>query len=80
MSIPLSRRLTVGMLAALALLAVPTVATPAGQIVIYGSHAGSTLTISLKGPKIVVKGRMARHHPRGCRFTRGHLVAVCRAR
>jgi Ca2+-binding RTX toxin-like protein len=75
------RKLLVGVLAVLALLVVvPTVATPAGKIVIYGSHAGSTLTLSTKGNKIVVKGRMARQKPRGCRFTRGHRVAVCSTR
>lgn len=80
MSFSLSRTLAVGVLAALALLAAPTAATTAGRIVVYGSHAGSTLTLSTKGNKIVVKGKMARHHPRGCHFTRGHRVAVCRTR
>jgi len=80
MSLSRSRTLAAGLLALLALLAAPTAATTAGQIVIYGSHAGSTLTLSTKGSTIVVKGKMARHHPRGCRFTRGHRVAVCRTR
>lgn len=74
------RKLLVGVLAVLALLAVPTLATPAGKIVIYGANSGSTLTLTTKGSKIVVKGRMARHRPRGCRFTRGHRVAVCSTR
>src|SRR6186997_758129 len=74
------RKLVVGVLMALALLATPTAATPAGQIVIFGSHKGSTLTLSVRGGKVVVKGRMARHSPVGCRFTRGHRVAVCRTR
>lgn len=74
------RKLLVGVLAVLALLAMPTVATPAGKIVIYGANSGSTLTLTTKGSKIVVKGRMARHKPRGCRFTRGHRVAVCSTR
>jgi Ca2+-binding RTX toxin-like protein len=71
------RKLVVVVLAVLALLAVPTVATPAGTIVIYGADSGSTLTLSTKGGKIVVKGRMARRDQPGCHFTRGHRVAVC---
>ncbi|HEU5062848.1 MAG TPA: calcium-binding protein [Solirubrobacterales bacterium] len=76
------RKLLVGVLSAMALsLALaPSVATPAGKIVVYGAHSGSTLTLSTKGGKIVVKGNMARHQPHGCRFTRGHRVAVCSTR
>ncbi len=58
-----SRKLVVGLLAVIALLAVPTVATPAGTIVIYGADSGSTLTLSTKGSKIVVEGRMAQQRP-----------------
>ncbi|HEY6731203.1 MAG TPA: hypothetical protein VI039_09285 [Solirubrobacterales bacterium] len=75
-----SRKLVVAVLAALALLAAPTAAAPAGKIVIYGAHSGSTLTLTTKNDRIVVKGKMARHHPPGCRFTRGHRVAVCSTR
>ena len=75
-----SRKLVVGLLAVVALLAVPTVATPAGTIVIYGSDSGSTLTLSTKGSKIVVEGRMAHKDQPGCQFTRGHRVAVCSTR
>lgn len=75
-----SRKLAAGVLAVVALLAVPSVAAPAGQIVIYGSHSGSTLTLSTKGRWIIVKGRMAHRPPVGCRFTRGHRVAVCSTR
>lgn len=74
------RKLLVGVLSVLALLAMPAVATSAKKIVIHGAHAGSTLTLSTKGKRIVVKGRMARQKPRGCRFTRGHRVAVCSMR
>jgi Ca2+-binding RTX toxin-like protein len=74
------RKLVVVVLAALALLAVPTVATPAGTIVIYGADSGSTLTLSTKGSKIVVEGRMAHRDQPGCQFTRGHRVAVCSTR
>lgn len=74
------RKLVVVVLAVLALLAVPTVATPASTIVIFGADSGSTLTLSTKGDAIVVKGRMARRDQPGCRFTRGHRVAVCSTR
>jgi Ca2+-binding RTX toxin-like protein len=67
-------------LAIVAFLATPAAATPARQIVIYGSHNGSTLTLSTKGQRIVVKGRMAHRRPQGCRFTRGRRVAVCTRR
>ncbi len=80
MSFSTGRKLAVGVLAVVALLALPTVATPAGQIVIYGSHKGSTLKLSMRGTKIVVKGRMAHHHLPGCHFTRGRRVAVCPTR
>lgn len=66
-------------LAALALLVAPSAASPAGQIVIYGSQSGSHLTLTTRGEKIVVEGNMAQAKPHGCRFTHGHRVAVCRA-
>jgi hypothetical protein len=75
-----SRKLVVGVLAVLAFLATPTVATPAGKIVVYGAHSGATLTLTAKGGKIVVKGNLARHRQPGCRFVRGHRVAVCSTR
>ena len=79
------RKAVVGVLAAIALLAAAVLALPSGatstkKIVIYGAHSGSTLTLSKKHGKIVVKGNMARHRPRGCRFTRGHRRAVCKPR
>jgi hypothetical protein len=80
MSFSTGRKLLVGVLSVLALLAMPAVATSADKIVVYGSHSGSTLTLSVKHGKIVVKGKMARHKPRGCRFTRGHRAAVCTRR
>lgn len=80
MSLHPGRKLLAGVLAVVALLAVPTVATPAGMIVIFGSHSGSTLTLSMRGHKLVVKGNMAHLHPRGCHFTRGHRLAVCSTR
>jgi hypothetical protein len=82
MSVTPGRKLLVGVLSALALFLAlaPAVATPAGNIVIYGAHSGAKLTLSTKGGKIVVKGKMARHRPQGCHFTRGHRRAVCPAR
>jgi Ca2+-binding RTX toxin-like protein len=74
------RSLAVGLFAAIALLATPSLAAPASQIVIFGAHSGSTLTLGMRGNKIVVKGNMAHQRPVGCRFTRGHRVAVCRTR
>ena len=76
------RKFLAGVLTALALLLVltPSVATPAGKIVIYGAHSGSTLTLSMEGGKIVVEGNMAHQEPHGCRFTDGRRVAVCSTR
>jgi Ca2+-binding RTX toxin-like protein len=74
------RRFVVGVLSVLALLATPAVATPASTIVIHGAHSGATLTLSTKGNKIVVKGNLAERHQSGCRFVRGHRVAVCTSR
>jgi hypothetical protein len=79
MSISPGRRVLAGVIAAVALLVAPAVATPAGQIVIHGARSGSTLTLSTKGGRIVVKGNLAHRAPRGCHFTRGHRLAVCRA-
>src|SRR5215218_2328743 len=87
MPLPPSRRSVAGALVAIALAAVvflvlPSGATPARKIVIYGANSGSTLTLSKKhnGRLIVVKGNMAHQRPRGCHFTRGHRKAVCRTR
>lgn len=80
MLLPPSRRLLVGAVAVAALLALvlPPAATPVSKIVIYGSHKGSKLKLYPRGhDRIVVKGNMSHHHPRGCQFTRGHRVAVC---
>jgi Ca2+-binding RTX toxin-like protein len=80
MFVSTGRKLAVGVLAVAALLATPTVATPAGQIVIFGSHGGSRLTLSAKGSRIVVEGNMTHHPPIGCHFKRGHRLAVCPTR
>lgn len=87
MPLPPSRRSVAGVLMAVALtavvlLALPSAATPARKIVIYGASSGSTLTLTKKhhGRLIVVKGKMAHQRPRGCHFTSGHRKAVCPTR
>jgi RTX calcium-binding nonapeptide repeat (4 copies) len=81
MLFPSGHRFLVGVLAVVALLALPAVATPVSKIVIFGSHDGSTLRLHPRGHhKIVVKGNMAHQAPRGCHFTRGHRKAVCSTR
>lgn len=74
------RMFVVGVLSVLALLATPAVATPASKIVIFGAHSGATLSLGTKGGKILVKGNLAERHQPGCRFVRGHRVAVCTSR
>jgi RTX calcium-binding nonapeptide repeat (4 copies) len=73
-----THRLLIGVLTALALLAIPGTAAPAGRIVIEGSPAGSHLRLSTEGPNLLVSGAMEREEPpRGCRFTHGHDAATC---
>lgn len=73
----LRRKLALGVVGMVAFLAMPTVATPAGQVVVFGAESGSTLSLSTRGDQIVVEGSMAKRQPVGCRFTRGHRAAVC---
>ena len=80
MLLPPGRRLVVGLLAAVALLALPAAATPVSKIVIFGSHKGSKLKLHPRGNKIVVKGNFAHHHPVGCRFKRHRRFVVCPTR
>jgi Ca2+-binding RTX toxin-like protein len=82
MPFPHGRKLVVGLLLviALAVLVIPSAATPARKIVIYGSNSGSKLTLTKRHNKILVKGNMAHQHPRGCHFTRGHRRALCSTR
>jgi hypothetical protein len=80
MPLPPGRRLLVGALAVVALLALPAAATPVSKIVVFGSHQGSNLKLLKRGHKIVVKGNMAHHRPVGCHFKRGHHLAVCPTR
>jgi hypothetical protein len=73
--------LLVGALAVVALLALPSAATPISKIVIYGSHSGSKLKLHPRGHnKIVVKGNLAHRAPKGCHFTHSHRKAVCSTR
>ena len=72
------RRFIVFVLAGSGLLMAPSAANPAGQITIYGANSSTRLTLTKKGPGLVVKGTMAGEHQDGCRFIRAHRVAVCR--
>jgi Ca2+-binding RTX toxin-like protein len=50
-----------------------------GEIVIWGANSGSYLKLSVKGPRLLVRGLMARAKPHGCRFVRRHRMgAACR--
>jgi Ca2+-binding RTX toxin-like protein len=78
MPIRLGRRFLVSSLALLALLVAPSVASPAGQIVIYGAASGSHLTLTTRGSNVVVEGKMAGTHPKGCHLSGDRMVAVCK--
>jgi Ca2+-binding RTX toxin-like protein len=73
----IGRKLAVGVLVLVALLATPSAATPAGNIVVLGAPSGSTLTLSVRGGAILVNGKMARENLVGCRFTVHHREAAC---
>src|SRR4051794_23510811 len=73
----LGRKLALGVVAGFAFLAMPAIAAPAGQIVVFGAQGGSTLALSPRGDQILVEGIMSRRQPVGCRFAAGHHVAVC---
>jgi Ca2+-binding RTX toxin-like protein len=64
-------------LTALALLALPSVASPAARIVVFGAASGSHLKVTRSGDDIVVRGAMAPTRPQGGRFISGHRIAVC---
>jgi Ca2+-binding RTX toxin-like protein len=72
-----THRLLIACLTALALLSLPSVASPAGRIVVFGAASGSHLKLTTNGGNIVVEGAMASAQPQGCRFTEGHRAAVC---
>lgn len=46
----------------------------------HGAASGSHLRLSMEGPRLVVRGKMAHAQPTGCRFERYRLVAVCSLR
>jgi Ca2+-binding RTX toxin-like protein len=66
-----------GLLASLALLALPAVASPASRIVVFGADSGSHLVLTAVGSDIVIDGYMASSSPSGCRLARSRLHAVC---
>jgi hemolysin type calcium-binding protein len=51
---------------------------PRHEVVVHGAASGSHLKLRMKGSRLVVKGLMARTHPRGCHFKRFRMVAICR--
>jgi Ca2+-binding RTX toxin-like protein len=68
--------LLIGGLAVIALLLLPSLATPAERIVIKGPATGSHLRLSTEGSNLVVTGVMA-DDLHGCRLVRGHMEAIC---
>src|SRR3954452_19140930 len=69
---------TLALAAALVLSLLSSSATSTSQIVLHGAASGSTLRLSVHGPRLVAKGLMAHAHPAGCRFKRFRRIAVCR--
>jgi Ca2+-binding RTX toxin-like protein len=74
---PRMSALAVLAIAGLALLGLPTTASPAGQIVIDGADSGSHLRLTMSGNNILVNGYMAPGDQAGCRVTRPRMVAAC---
>lgn len=72
-----AHRLLIVGLAVIALLALPSLASPAGRIAVFGNGSGSHLKVTRSGANIVVEGAMASAQPQGCRLTAGRRVAVC---
>ena len=64
-------------LAAIALLSLPGIASPAGRIVVEGPASGSHLKLTTDGSSVFIAGAMAETPPRGCRFTHNHDAATC---
>src|SRR4051812_13525381 len=62
---------------AMIVLIVPTAANTAGQITIYGAASGTHLELHKHDGKLIVKGWMAHHKPKGCHFTKHRSRAVC---
>ncbi|HSS33246.1 MAG TPA: calcium-binding protein [Solirubrobacterales bacterium] len=78
MPIRLGIRFLVFALALTALLVVPSAATPAGQISIYGAESGTHMTVTEEDGRLVVRGFMAAEHPQGCRLSADQMEAICR--
>lgn len=72
-----THRLLIACLAALALLALPSVASPTDRIVVFGTASGSHLKVTKSGGDIFVEGTMASASPQGCSLTDGRRVATC---
>jgi Ca2+-binding RTX toxin-like protein len=72
-----THRLLIACLTALALLSLPSVASPAGRIVVFGTASGAHLEVTKSGGNIVVEGTMASAQPQGCDLAEGRKVAVC---
>ena len=72
------RRVLVLAFALATLLVAPSVASPAGQIVLYGAPSGSHLTLYSSPNRIVAKGFMASTPPAGCHLAGNHMRAICR--
>lgn len=71
------RKLGIGALALIALLAMPSAVSGAADIVVAGAPSGSTLRLSVHDGSILVDGNMARRNPVGCQFTVHHRAAAC---
>ena len=72
---------SVVVLAAALLLALgSSTATTQERIVVHGADSGSHLRLSVSGGSLIVEGWMASAAPRGCRFVRHRLRAVCSLR
>lgn len=72
-----THKLLIIALAAVGVLVLPSAASTADRIVVYGAASGSHLQVSTSGSNIVVDGIMAKAQPQGCHFTRGRHAAVC---
>ncbi len=52
-------------------------ATPAGQISIFGAESGTHLTMTVESGRLVVRGPMAAEHPHGCHLSASQEIAIC---
>jgi len=58
-------------------MAVPSTASPTQEIVLFGAHSGSHLTVTVNDGKIVVQGMMAHSKPVGCDLSANRMRATC---